>query len=324
MLAALAQPTDVSDDAGFRELINGLRLTPAAWLGHDGTYVLDATQLPTGSFKVIPGYQAVLAAQNAGATDVIAVSAGNFGAGVARAGQERRIPVTVIAPRGTSPIKITNIQSYGATVVICGTDIGEAIAYAETLSTRTGATLLHPFDRPEVIAANAAIGRRLIGLWGDQCRAEGRPIAAPRRLIAACGGGGLTAGVFSAVWRDWPGCHLIAAEPEGAASLTAALAAKHPVDISPIDTWAAGAAVNQVGEQTFAALSSGRDGHPLVTRVEVVTQAAAHRAAALGRASRLPVEAAAALTYAVALASPVPDTIVVASGRNDALAGKHY
>src|SRR5918999_2335512 len=151
---------------------------------------------------------------------LVAVTAGNHGAAVAWAAAQVGAKATVVMPTYSPAAKVAACGSYGAEVILHGDTTGEAFAECERLQRERGLTFVHPFDDPEIVAGQGTVGLELVEDAG--------PVDV---WVVSVGGGGLTCGTALAVRDANPACRVVAVEPEGAAALTAALAAGHPVPI---------------------------------------------------------------------------------------------
>ncbi|HEY6533890.1 MAG TPA: threonine ammonia-lyase IlvA [Acidimicrobiales bacterium] len=197
------------------------------------------------SYKVRGAYAVIAGLDPADrARGVVCASAGNHGQGVAFACHQLGIRGRVFLPGTTPRQKRQRIAAIGGEwiePVIVGSSYDDASTAAHRDSERTGAVYVHPFDDPGTIAGQGSVAVELL----DQSEA---PIDT---IVIPVGGGGLAAGM--AVWlRDrFPDIHLVGAEPAGAPSMQAALAAGHPVALSAVDTFVDGAAVGRVGDLTF-------------------------------------------------------------------------
>ncbi len=175
-----------------------------------------------GSFKVRGAYWRLkqLTADEA-RKGVVAYSSGNFAQGLAAAGQALGIPVTIVMPIDAPVAKREATAGYGATVVL--TDHGErpreevASERARQIATNDGLALLHPFDDPEIVAGQAAVGLEAL----DQLAAAD---ASADILFCPAGGGGLVGGVALAFHYLSPGTELVAVEPNGFNGMGASLA----------------------------------------------------------------------------------------------------
>ena len=170
---------------------------------------------PVGSFK-IRGIGA--ACQGAilrdGATKLVSSSGGNAGYAVAYAGQQMKVPVTVVVPRTTSEFMRAKIRAVGAEVLEHGDAWDDAHKKAIEIAEREGGALLHPFDNPRIWAGHASMIEEV------QEQTDQKPEA----VVVAVGGGGLLCGVLEGLHRvGWTDVPVVAAETEGAASLRANL-----------------------------------------------------------------------------------------------------
>jgi len=132
-------------------------------------------------------------------------SSGNHGAALARAARRRGIPAYVVMPRGAADVKRQAVAGYGATVIECEPTIQAREAAAAELVARTGATLIHPYDDPDVIAGQGTATLELA-----------EAIAPPALVLAPVGGGGLLSGTAIVARHLWPGAKVLGAEPAGA------------------------------------------------------------------------------------------------------------
>jgi threonine dehydratase len=139
---------------------------------------------------------------------------------VAWAAAQAGAKATVVMPTYSPAAKVAACWSYGAEVILHGDTTTEAFAECERLQHERGLTFVHPFDDPEIVAGQGTVGLELVEDAG--------PVDV---WVVSVGGGGLTCGTALAVRDANPGCRVVAVEPEGAAALTAALAAGHPVPI---------------------------------------------------------------------------------------------
>ena len=257
----------------------------------------------TGSFKERGARHALLClGAEERARGVIAASAGNHALGLAYHGAQLGTRVTVVMPLTAPEVKIARCRGLGATVVLHGATFEAALAHAQALAAETGGALVHPFDDLRVIAGQGTMGLEIV----EQ---------APEldAVVVPVGGGGLLAGMATAVKALRPGVRVIAVEPENAAGFLHARRAGAPVDVPPATTLADGLAVSRVGAATFA-LACG-----LVDDVVTVSEAEiASAIALLAREAGAVVEGAGAAPLAALLAGKVRARRVVLpiGGRN--------
>lgn len=195
----------------------------------------------TGSFKVRGAYIKIASLSNEErAAGVIASSAGNHAQGVALAARSFGIPATIVMPEGAPLAKVKATRELGANVVLHGSVYDDAYAEARRLQQETGATFIHPFDDPMVIAGQGTIGLEIMDEMPDT-----------DTIVVPVGGGGLAAGVAAAVKMLHPSVRVIGVQAAGAAGMKASLEAGHVVSLPSAKTIADGIAVKQPGELTF-------------------------------------------------------------------------
>ena len=121
---------------------------------------------------------------NPHATGVIAASAGNHAQGLAYHGSRLGIPVTIVMPKHTPTVKVTQTQGHGATVIMEGETFDDAYAHARTLEAERGYTFVHPFDDPRIIAGQGTVGLEML-----------EDVPEIDTLVVPIGGGGLISGM---------------------------------------------------------------------------------------------------------------------------------
>jgi threonine dehydratase len=209
----------------IRERVHRTPLLSCATLGRElGARVslkLECLQ-KTGSFKPRGAFNKMLSlsAEERG-RGVVAVSGGNHAQGVAYAAHELGIPATLCMPRSTPANYLEATRGYGASIVLTQ-DIHEAFARVHELHA-AGLTLVHPFDDPLVAAGQGTIGLEIL---------EDAPDAT--HVFVSIGGGGLLAGVATALRGQRPEVQVIGVETVGADAMSRALAAGEPVDLPAV------------------------------------------------------------------------------------------
>ncbi len=151
------------------------------------------------------------------------------------------IPATIVMPEGAPLAKVKATRELGAQVVLHGAVYDDAYAEAKRIQAETGAVFIHPFDDPMVIAGQGTIGLEIM----DEVPDIGT-------VLVPIGGGGLAAGVASAVKLLHPSVHVIGVQAAGAAGMKASFEAGHVVSLPSAKTIADGIAVKQPGELTYA------------------------------------------------------------------------
>lgn len=194
----------------------------------------------TGSFKIRGAYTKVAALAAEGCRAVVAASAGNHGQGVALAASLCGLESTVFMPSDASLPKVEATRAYGAAVVLDNDTIDECIVAAKTFAVSSGAEYVPPFDDPLVVAGQGTIGLELA-----EEAPEGTTVVVP------VGGGGLIAGIATALASTRPDVAVVGVEPSGAASMAAACQRGAPVQLAQCDTMADGVAVQAVSALTL-------------------------------------------------------------------------
>ncbi|MFL6817945.1 MAG: threonine/serine dehydratase [Bradyrhizobium sp.] len=163
----------------------------------------------TGSFKFRGAFNKLSSIPQAARTaGVVAFSSGNHAQGVAAAARLLSIRATIVMPADAPISKRERTKAYGAEVVLYDRDKEDREAIARDISGRRGATLVPPYDDPLVIAGQGTVGREI----ADDLAALG---LSPDIVVAPASGGGLLAGVATAVKARYPQAMLMSAEPEG-------------------------------------------------------------------------------------------------------------
>lgn len=174
----------------------------------------------TGSFKVRGATNKVLQlGERERANGLCTVSAGNHAQAVAWAAQAERLPCTVVMPEGAPQSKVDAVRGYGATIVFHA-DRATLFERLEQVRQDTGATFVHPFDDPVVLAGAGTCGLEIVEELPDV-----------EAVIVPVGGGGLMSGVASAVKQRRPGCKVIAVELAEGPGLGPAIDAGRPVPV---------------------------------------------------------------------------------------------
>jgi threonine dehydratase len=175
------------------------------------------------------------------AKGVIAPSSGNHAQAVALAAKLYGVPATVVMPTTVTDAKRFGAERLGARVELAGTTTADRMKRAVEISEREGSALVPPYDDPTIIAGQGTVGIEI---------AEDLPDL--RTVLVPVGGGGLSAGVATAVKMLAPRARVIGVEPTGAAKLTRAREAGMPVRIPPTSGLADGLLAVEIGTLTFA------------------------------------------------------------------------
>jgi threonine dehydratase len=259
----------------------------------------------TGSFKVRGVFNKIeqLSAE-ARARGLITISAGNHAQALAYGAAVTGVKCTVVMPENAVATKVEASRAYGADVVLHG-DVFGAFERMEQLRAEHGYTLVHPFNDESIIAGQGTVGLELIADLDDV-----------NAVIVPVGGGGLIAGIATAVKTLRPSAKVIGVEPTGAPALRRALDSGRVVQLDRIDTIADGLGAPSTGDVVLEHVRQHVDEVVLVRDEDIV----AALAAILERAKLL-VEPAGAAGVAALMAQKVQlpagsRVAVIASGGN--------
>lgn len=173
---------------------------------------------PVGAFKIRGAWHRLTAlTEEERQRGVVAVSSGNHAQGVAWAARELGIAATIVMPRNAPQVKLDATRALGANVVLYERPGEDRDEVAARLIERSGAVLVHAFGDPWVIEGQGSAGIEIAAQLGRE----------PNRIVACCGGGGLTAGLALAC----PFSAIVPVEPEGWDMVGQALAAGHVVPV---------------------------------------------------------------------------------------------
>ena len=153
----------------------------------------------TGSFKIRGAYFKIRSlSEKEKSYGVVAASAGNHAQGVAYASSLEKISCTIVMPKNASPAKVAATRSYGANVILQGVNYDESSMKAKEIAEESGATLIHAFDDPQIIAAQGVIGLEILEDLPDV-----------DEIYVPIGGGGLAAGMLIAIKKHNPQVRVI-------------------------------------------------------------------------------------------------------------------
>jgi threonine dehydratase len=172
---------------------------------------------------------------------VIAASAGNHAQGVSYHATRQQIRAQIVMPLTTPMTKVSATRSYGAEVILHGTNYDEAYEEAQRRCVAGGLTFIHPFDDDDIIAGQGTIG---LELYEQNPNLEA--------VVVPIGGGGLIAGVACALKEKNPKIRVIGVQTTRVPSMKESVAAGKPVLVPAATTIAEGIAVRRPGERTFA------------------------------------------------------------------------
>lgn len=180
---------------------------------------------PIGAFKIRGGWNRLctLSPEEA-ARGVVGVSSGNHAQGVAWAARRLGIGATIVMPSDAPQVKLANVRALGADVVLYDRPGGEdRDAIARALCDERGATYVHAYGDAWVIEGQGSAGIEIAAQMAE------RGAGGPTRIVAPCGGGGLTAGLALAC----PDAEIVPVEPEGWDDVARSLAAGEILPVGP-------------------------------------------------------------------------------------------
>lgn len=177
----------------------------------------------TGSFKFRGAFNCISQIPESDrAKGVVACSSGNHAQGVAEAARILGMQATIVMPEDAPAIKTQRTRNYGAAVVTYDRATEDRDAIARDLCERTGATFVHPYSNPHVIAGQGTTGLEI----AEQAMVMG---IRPDAVLVGASGGGLASGIALALEHDLPEAAVYTVEPEGFDDYAKSLALGHPV-----------------------------------------------------------------------------------------------
>ena len=259
----------------------------------------------TGAFKMRGAWTAIRRLpDDQRKPGVLTYSSGNHGQAVAFAAQRLGVRAVIVMPETAPAAKVDGVKRWGGETVFAGTtsedryDRGLEIAEAE------GLTVIPPFDHPDIIAGQGTAGLEIV---------EQLPEVA--HVVFPVGGGGLGAGVTTALAALCPGASATGVEPEGAAAFGAALQAGNPVRLDQTESIADGLLPLSVGTITFNHLRGRADA------VTVSEAAIAEATFWLRRDAGVMAEPSGAVTTAAVRSGAIhpkgPTVLIVSGGNTD-------
>jgi len=241
-----------------------------------------------GAFKFRGALNAVqLLSDEAAQRGVVTHSSGNFAQALALAARARGVPAYIVMPSNAPEVKRRAVLGYGGQVTLCEPTLQARTETAARIQQESGATLVHPYDHPDVIAGQGTIAVELLDQVSDL-----------EAIIAPLGGGGLLSGIALATHELKPELRVYGAEPLGADDAYRSRQAGRLIPQTAPDTIADGL-LTSLGEWTWPVV---RD---VVSEVFVVEDTAIRAAMRLiWERMKLVVEPSAAVPLAVVLSEP--------------------
>ena len=213
----------------------------------------------SGSFKIRGAYNKIIhLSDEEKKCGVVASSAGNHAQGVAISASKLGIKSTIVMPKSAPFAKIYATRKYGGEVVLHGEVYDEAYEKAIEIQEATGATFVHPFNDPYVIAGQGTIGLEIMQEQPDL-----------DVVLVPIGGGGIASGIALAVKMINPNIKVIGVQTKNAPSMYESLKCGH-VEATPVNkTIADGIAVGEPGDLTFSIIKDYVDEIITVSETEI-------------------------------------------------------
>lgn len=213
---------------------------------------------PIGAFKIRGALVAVADAARRGVRHVVTPSSGNHGRAVAFAAKLFGLKATVVVPETIPAVKREAIAALGAEIVQVGARSSERLEEAESIAAEREAEIVYPYDDPRVVAGQGTLALELFSFLrtGDV-------------LLVPVGGGGLIAGIATAVKARFSGVRVVGVEPEGADDTRRSLEAGYRVRRETIETMADGLRAEMPGAFTFPLVQRYVDALVTVSEEEI-------------------------------------------------------
>ena len=213
----------------------------------------------TGSFKIRGAYYKIkLLSDEEKKRGVVAASAGNHAQGVAFASALEKIPCTIVMPKNASPAKVSATRGYGANVILEGVNYDESSSKAKEIAKQTGATIIHAFDDPQIIAAQGVIGLEILEQLPDV-----------DEVYLPIGGGGLAAGTLIAIKEKNPNIKIVGVQSSSFPSMYDSVKNGSLTECDGERTIADGISVKMPGQITFSIINELIDEIVLVDDSEI-------------------------------------------------------
>ena len=212
-----------------------------------------------GAFKFRGGWNAVSILDDEEASKGVCThSSGNHAQAVAYAAMMRGIPSYIVMPKNAPEVKLNAVKGYKAEITLCEPTLKARRTTLEEIAKKTGATVIHPFNNPDVIAGQVTAALELIEDTEDL-----------DAVIAPIGGGGLMSGTCVATHSLLPNAKLYGAEPKGADDAYRSLKEGRMLPQENPDTICDGL-LTSLGENTWNILKDHLDAIYTVTDDEVI------------------------------------------------------
>ncbi len=189
---------------------------------------------------------------------VVTHSSGNHGQALALAAQLKGIPAYIVMPENAPRPKIDAVRGYGGQVSFCAPNVSARESLMAEIQAKTDALFVPPYDHPSIISGQGTIGLELLKQVPDL-----------KAVVAPVGGGGLLAGVATAVKAMNSSIKVFGAEPQGADDAARSLAAGHLIPQDSPNTIADGL-LTSLGSHTWPIIHRLVDDILTVSEPEII------------------------------------------------------
>ena len=212
----------------------------------------------TGSFKFRGAYHKLARiADTLGPGGVVAASAGNHAQGVAHAAQLMSVSSSIVMPEWASISKQVATRSYGGKVILAGKSLEESLSEAHKLEAE-GRVIIHPYDDEDIVAGQGTIGLEIVSQLPEV-----------EAILVPVGGGGLIAGIATAVKSLRPQASVYGVQASSCTSARAALSVGKPITIPAKYSIADGISVKKIGGLPFKVIQESVDDVVAVEEEEI-------------------------------------------------------
>ncbi len=215
----------------------------------------------TGAYKIRGAFNKIASlSDEEKAGGVVAASAGNHAQGVGYSARHFGIKAVIIMPEATPLLKVTGTKALGAEVILHGNNYDEAYAFALKYAKENKLTFIHPFEDDKIIAGQGTVGLEMIDEVKDL-----------NTILVPIGGGGLIAGIASAVKQIDPSIRVIGVVSQGAPAMYNSFKAKDIRNSKSVRTIADGIAVRDVSPKNLKHILEMVDDVIMVDDEEIAT-----------------------------------------------------